>query len=163
MVTQKESSKCTWARLSLLEDHEWKIRQQKKQNGVKLKNSNPATKEGTSMTVGRLTNALIKLVRTNPNPFMTYGEFGNAFGFNDKFPLAWANRNTLVSAAEVLKKDPQIGLDLTFLIRSSTTGFPSVIDRKPYTRHDKTQEQEARDVADQIIAKFALNVRNPYQ
>jgi len=115
------------------------------------------------MTVGRLTNALIKLVRTNPNPFMTYGEFGNAFGFNDKFPLAWANRNTLVSAAEVLKKDPQIGLDLTFLIRSSTTGFPSVIDGKPYTRHDKTQEQEARDVADQIIAKFGLNARNPYQ
>ena len=47
------------------------------------------------MTVGRLTNALIKLVTTNPNPFMTYTEFGNAFGFNDKFPLAWANRKTL--------------------------------------------------------------------
>ena len=95
------------------------------------------------MTVGRLTNALIQSVKTNPNPFMTYREFGGAFGFNDKFPLAWANKNTLDSVADVLKKDPQIGLDLTFLIRSSTTGFPSVIDGKPYNRHDLAQEQKS--------------------
>jgi hypothetical protein len=94
---------------------------------------------------------------------MTYTEFGNAFGFNDKFPLAWANRNTLDAAADILKKDPNIGFDLTFLIRSSTTGFPSVIDGKPYTRRNKAQEQRAREVADHIIAKFDLKARNPYQ
>jgi hypothetical protein len=68
------------------------------------------------MTVGRLTNALIQAVKTNPNPFMTYREFGGAFGFTDKFPLAWANKNTLDSVADVLKNHlgqrPPVGVEV---------------------------------------------------
>jgi hypothetical protein len=111
---------------------------------------------------GRLASALIKCVKTRANPFMTYGEFGAAFGFSAKYPPAWANRNTLDPVATVLKNDPQVAIDLTFLIRSKTTGFPSVIDGHPYKRGDRAQEKRARDVSDQIIRKFGLKARNPY-
>ena len=115
------------------------------------------------MTVGRLTNALIQCIRTNPSPFMTYADFGREYGFSHTYPPAWANKNVLDPVASALKGDPQIGIDLTFLIRSVTTGYPSVIDGQPYVRHDLAQEQRARDIADQIIAKFGLRVENPYR
>jgi len=110
----------------------------------------------------KLANALKKSLRTSPNPFMTYQEFGRAFDFSYKYPPAWANKNTLDPAAVLLLNDPQIGLDLTYLIRSQTTGYPSVIDGKPYQSHDVTQQRRAQDVADQIIRKFGLQVTNPY-
>ncbi len=61
----------------------------------------------------------------------------------------------------MLKRDPEIGLDLTFLIRSATTGYPSVIDGKPF---DGTagHRQRARDEADKVILKFKLEAKNPY-
>jgi hypothetical protein len=87
---------------------------------------------------------------------MTYAEFGKVFGFSHKYPPAWANKNTLDPVAAALESDPKIGLDLTFLIRSATTGLPSVIDGQSYKKNDFAQEKRARDVADQIIGKFEL-------
>lgn len=105
------------------------------------------------MIVSRLVNALVRCVGTYPDPFMTYKAFAQKFGFSDRYPPAWANKNTLDPVAELLKKDAQIGLDLTFLIRSRTTGFPSVIDGAGYRKGNRNQEQRARDVANQIIKK----------
>jgi hypothetical protein len=113
--------------------------------------------------VDRLKEALIKSVNANPHPFMTYKGFGRAFGLSDKNPGIWTNKKTLDSVAAMLKNDPQVGVDLTFLIRSKETGFPSVVDGKPYKRGDRAQQQRVREVADQIIAKFSLNTSNPYE
>ena len=114
------------------------------------------------MAPGPLANALIKSLETNSSPFVTYKDFARAHGFSDKYPPAWANKGTLDSVATVLKSDPQIALDLTFLIRNKKTGFPSVIGGRPYVRHNRAQERMARNVADQIIAKFGLKATNPY-
>ena len=95
------------------------------------------------------------------NPFVTYAYFALEHGFSDKYPPAWANGPTLNAAADALKNDPDIGLDLTFVIRSATTGYPSVIDAKPFDGTPQ-HKQRARDVADKIIAKFKLKSKNPY-
>jgi hypothetical protein len=109
-----------------------------------------------------MTAALIKSVQTNPDPFMTYGDFGRAFGLSKKVTVSWANRGTLDTVATSLKNDPKIAIDLTFLLRSKKRGFPMVIDGLPYVPGNKVQEQRARDVADQIIAQFRLTAKNPY-
>ncbi len=77
------------------------------------------------------------------------------------YPPAWANGPTLNAAADALKNDPAIDLDLTFLIRSATTGYPSVIDAKPFDGTPQ-HKQRAREVAEKIIAKFKLKAKNPY-
>jgi hypothetical protein len=114
------------------------------------------------MTAARLASSLIKSAKTSPDPFMTYKDFGRAFGLSDKNPRTWANRKVLDSAAAILKSDPDVGIDLTFLIRNQRKRFPSVIDGKPYKPGDDGQQKRARDVADQIIAKFAIRAKNPY-
>jgi hypothetical protein len=114
------------------------------------------------MIVEELKSALEKCVTTLPNPFLTYKDFAAHFGFSESFPPAWANKNTLDPVADLLKKNSRVGLDLTFLIRSSTTGYPSVIDGKRYNANDVVQKQRAREVADQIIEKYALIAPNPY-
>jgi len=53
-------------------------------------------------------------------------------------------------------------LDLTFLIRNGTTKYPSVIDGRPYDPKDPGQKARAHAVAKQIIARYGLNVPNPY-
>jgi hypothetical protein len=95
------------------------------------------------------------------NPFKTYGEFARRHGLSETFPLAWANRGTLDRVAAALKSDPAIRLDLTFLIRNTGTGYPSVIDSKAYDE-SPAHKQRARDEADRIIAKFSLPFANPY-
>jgi hypothetical protein len=81
---------------------------------------------------------------------------------SDKYPPAWANKNSLDEVARILKADPQVGVDLTFLIRNATTKYPSVIDGKPYDPKDLGRKARARAVASQIIARYGLNVPNPY-
>ena len=82
--------------------------------------------------------------------------------FRSTVAPSWANRSNLDEAARILKSDPQIGLDLTFLIRNASTGYPSVIDGKPYDPNDPAQKTRARAVANQIIAQYKLKVANPY-
>jgi len=114
------------------------------------------------MIADKVAEALRKSVAPGqPDPFVTYAGFARTHGFSDKYPPAWANGPTLNAVADALKRDPAIGLDLTFLIRSATTGYPSVIDGKPF---DGTYEhkQRARDEVNRIIAKFGLGAKNPY-
>jgi hypothetical protein len=95
------------------------------------------------------------------DPFVTYADFAREHGFSEKYPPAWANGATLNAAADALKNDLAIGLDLTFLIRSATTGYPSVIDARPFDGTPQHKER-AREVADKIIARFMLQAKNPY-
>ncbi|MEH2550757.1 hypothetical protein V1283_007402 [Bradyrhizobium sp. AZCC 2262] len=114
------------------------------------------------MVANEVAEALRKSIASgHRNPFVTYAEFAREHGFSDKFPPAWANAPTLDAVADALKRDSQIGLDLTFLIRSAKTGYPSVIDGKPFdgTPHHKLR---AREEADKIIKKFGLAANNPY-
>ena len=83
---------------------------------------------------------LKKCVKALPNPFLTYKEFARQFGFSETYPPAWANNGTL-SAAELLKADLSIGLDLTFLILSQTTGYPSIIDGQGFDPEDDNQKK----------------------
>ncbi len=99
-------------------------------------------------------NGLKASVTSGQNPFVTYGEFARTVGLSDKYPPAWANRSTLDEAARILKSDPQVGLDLTFLMR--------VIDGKPYDPNGAAQKLRARAMARQIIARYGLKVPNPY-
>ncbi len=114
------------------------------------------------MSVLQIVNGLKASVARGHNPFVTYGEFARTVGLSDKYPPAWANKNTLDEAAGILKADPQVGLDLTFAIRNGTTKYPSVIDGKPYDPKDPGQKARARTVANQIIARYGLDVPNPY-
>lgn len=114
------------------------------------------------MSTLQIVNGLKSSLKTGQNPFVTYKEFARSVGLSDKYPPAWANRSNLDDAARLLKNDPQIDLDLTFLIRNATTKYPSVIDGKPYDPNNPIQKARARTVAAQIIAKFKLKVPNPY-
>lgn len=115
------------------------------------------------MSVSNLTTLLKKCVANNQCEFLTYGEFGKRFGLGPYAP-AWANRRTLDVAAQECKADPETNhLDLTFLIRNGQTRYPSVIDGKPYDRASPgPQQQRAREVAQQIIDRFAPGTHNPY-
>ena len=112
--------------------------------------------------IPRLKSALEKTVSGNGNPFQTYKEFAKDHGFSTRFCPSWANRFVLDDVADALKKDPKIGIDLTFLIRSGKTGYPSVIDRQPFDPNDERQKARAREVAAEIIKKYGLNAKNPY-
>ena len=115
-----------------------------------------------SVIADAVTEALRKSIAPgHPDPFVTYVGFAHEHGFSDKYPPAWANGPTLNAVADALKRDPAVGLDLTFLIRSATTGYPSVIDAKPF---DGTADHKRRahEEADKIIRKFSLNAKNPY-
>src|ERR1700738_1737274 len=114
------------------------------------------------MSAAELKDALEKCVTTLSNPFLVYKDFARQFGFSEKYPPAWANRTTLDPAADLLKADPLVGLDLTYLIRSQETGYPSIIDGQPFDPKNDGQKRRARAVADQIIKKYKLNAANPY-
>jgi hypothetical protein len=114
------------------------------------------------MSVLQIVNGLKASVKGGRNPFVTYAQFARTVGLSDKYPPAWANKNTLDEAARILKSDRQVGLDLTFLIRNATSEYPSVIDGKPYDPNNPSQKARAREVADQIIKQYGLNVPNPY-
>jgi hypothetical protein len=114
------------------------------------------------MSVLPIVNGLKSSLITGRNPFVTDKEFARGVGLGDTYPPAWANRSNLDEAARLLKSDPKIGLDLTFLIRNATTKYPSVIDGKPYDPNNSAQKVRARAVAGQIIAKFNLKFPNPY-
>jgi hypothetical protein len=114
------------------------------------------------MIADDVAEALRKSIKPgHSDPFVTYAGFAREHGFSDRYPPAWANGPSLNAAVDVLKRDLEIGLDLTFLIRNATTGYPSVIDGKPFDGTDQ-HKQRARDEADKIIAKFGLKARNPY-
>jgi hypothetical protein len=114
------------------------------------------------MSVLQIVKGLKSSVTTGQDPFVTYKEFAHSAGLNEKYPPAWANRSMLDEAGQLLKSDPEIGLDLTFLLRSARSRYPSVIGGKRYDRNDLAQKVMARDAAYQIIDKFGLNFRNPY-
>ncbi|MDH4991016.1 hypothetical protein QEZ48_09255 [Aquamicrobium lusatiense] len=115
------------------------------------------------MTVSHLTALLKKCVANGQCDFLTYGEFGQRYGLGNYAP-AWANRKTLDVAAQECKADPETGhLDLTFLLRNRGTGYPSVIDGRPYQADNPgAQIERARVVAQSIIDRFAPGTRNPY-
>lgn len=114
------------------------------------------------MSVLQIVNGLKLGLIGGQNPFVTYGEFARTVGLSETYPPSWANRTNLDEAARILKSDPQVGLDLTFLIRNAATKYPSVIDGKPYDPDDAAQKARAREVASQIIGRYGLKVPNPY-
>lgn len=93
--------------------------------------------------------------------FMTYREFSNRFGLGN-FPPSWANRYTLDAVADACKRDKNIGLDLTFLLRNKDSHYPSVIDGVLYDRSAPQQRVRARQEAQRIIDKFSPGTPNPY-
>jgi hypothetical protein len=117
--------------------------------------------EENTMIIAKLTNDLKKSVVGRHNPFETYKQFGRRFGFSTDYCPSWANRPVLDAVAAALRSDPDVGLDLTFLIRNGSTGYPSVIDGKPYDESEQSKKR-AHSVAEQIIKKYHLSVSNPY-
>lgn len=95
---------------------------------------------------------------------MTYKQFAVRFGLPDNYVPSWANRNTLDQAAQESRADPWTGnLDLTFLIRSSSSHYPSVISGQPFDKKNPgPQMKTAREEAQRIIDRFAPGTPNPY-
>ena len=115
------------------------------------------------MGYSRLKKLLEKCVADGKCDFLTYSEFGQRFQLGN-FPPAWANRRTLDIASKECKSDEGLhNLDLTFLIRSSSTHYPSVIDGRPFDRENpEPQILRAREEAQKIIKRFSPGTRNPY-
>jgi hypothetical protein len=93
--------------------------------------------------------------------FMTYGQFGQRWGLGPYAP-AWANGTVLNHVADALTRDPNIRLDLTFMLRNGDTGYPSVIDGQGSNPPGPRQMARAREVAQQIIDRYLPGMRNPY-
>lgn len=115
------------------------------------------------MIVSRLKKALEKSIVGTANPFITYKQFALRYGFDANYCPSWANRIVLDEVANQLKSDPNVGMDLTFLIRNQKKKYPSVIDGKPYDPENSKQKLRAREVADAIIKKYKLSAANPYR
>lgn len=115
------------------------------------------------MTYSRLKGLLERCVREQKNPFMTYGKFGQMYHLGS-FAPAWANRKNLDVAAQECKADKSIYfLDLTFILCSSRTHYPSVIDGRPFSeKNPKPQMDRAREEAQKIIDRFCPGANNPY-
>ena len=86
----------------------------------------------------KLKHALQHCVAGDQCQFLTYGEFGKQFKFGH--PRPWATRTVLDAVAAALKQDPQIGLDLTFLLRNGRT-------KHQVSQRDGWQVFEAPDTA----------------
>jgi UDP:flavonoid glycosyltransferase YjiC (YdhE family) len=108
----------------------------------------------------KLKHALEHCVAGDQCQFLTYGEFGKQFKFGH--PRPWATRTVLDAVAAALKQDPQIGLDLTFLLRNWRTKYPSVTDGKSSKPPTPQQKVRARVVAQQIIDRYCPGTKNPY-
>jgi hypothetical protein len=93
--------------------------------------------------------------------FMTYGQFGQRWGLGPYVP-AWANGTVLNRVADALTRDPNIRLDLTFMLSNGDTGYPSVIDGRPSKPPTPQQQARARTVAQQIINRYRPGMINPY-
>jgi hypothetical protein len=111
-------------------------------------------------TVQQVKQALEQCVVGGRCQFLTYGEFSKQFGFGP-FPLAWANKTMLDEVEAALKGEPN-GLDLTFLLRNTDTGYPSVTDGLQSKPPSPQQMVRARAVAQQIIDRYCPGAANPY-
>ena len=110
----------------------------------------------------RIRHGLERCVSSGRCRFLTYGQFNESYQLGD-FVRAWANRRVLDEAAREFKNDPNYRVDLTFLLRNRKTGYPSVIDGKPFDRKNPgPQMKRAREEAQRIINKFCPDTPNPY-
>ncbi len=104
----------------------------------------------------KLKNALERCVAGGRCRFMTYGEFGNKFGFGPRGP----GKKLLDPVARDFKRKG--GLDLTYLLRNRRYRYPSQIDGKPSKPPSPKQKVRAERVAQKIINKYCRGSRNPY-
>jgi len=114
------------------------------------------------MAQSRLTKLLKQCVGLGKCEFTTYGDFGERFGLGTHARV-WANKRLLDQAAKECKEDPEIRLDLTYLLRNKDKRFPSFIEGEPFDPGNHGQIECARAVADMIIVKFSLGTKNPYR
>jgi hypothetical protein len=106
----------------------------------------------------KLKDALMQCVAGGRCRFLTYGEFGNRFGFGPRGP----RKEALDAVAREFTDRDHIA-DLTFLLRNSTSHYPSQIDfRTARPRPDERQKAKARAVAQEIIDKYCPGTKNPY-
>lgn len=112
-------------------------------------------------TLSQIKQALEQCVAGGKCLFMNYGRFSTQNGFGPYAP-AWANKTTLDDVAVALKHDPNVSIDLTFLLFNNDTKYPSVIDGLPSNPPSAQQKVRAREVAQQIIDRYAPGTKNPY-
>jgi hypothetical protein len=106
----------------------------------------------------KLKNALKQCVAGGRCQFMTYGEFGQRFGFGPRGP----RKEALDAVARDFTNNDHIP-DLTFLLRNGKSGYPSQIDfRSAKPAPDDHQKKKARAVAQTIIDKYCPGTTNPY-
>jgi hypothetical protein len=115
------------------------------------------------MAKSRIKSLLEQCVAGGRCEFMTYGEFDRKFQLGGYAP-AWANRKILDTASKECTTDASIGgLDLTFLLRNKSTGYPSVVSGQPFNHNNPgPQILRSREEAQRIIDRFAPGTPNPY-
>jgi hypothetical protein len=99
--------------------------------------------------------ALERCVSNGRCEFLTYGQFGNRFGFN---PRSIGPALEEVFSQFIAEDVP----DLTFLLRNADHGYPSVINRRPAKPPSGDQILIARVEAQRIINVYCPGARNPY-
>ena len=98
---------------------------------------------------------LVKAAQGGEIP-LTYEQFGERVGI---WRMRGA-RNLLDRIAEEWRS--MEGFDITFILCSATTGYPSQIDGLPAKPPSETQKKSARQNMDKIIQRFRPGAKNPY-
>jgi len=98
---------------------------------------------------------LIKAAKAGA-PFPTYEEFGQRVGI-------WRMRGAKDVLDQIAREEVEQGRpDITFILRSAATGYPSQIGFESAKPPKDWQKHKAREEMQKVIEKYCLGATNPY-
>jgi hypothetical protein len=101
-------------------------------------------------------DGLLKCARARPLKVMTYGELGAGIGIPARGP--WKPILDQIADEEIQLGRP----DITYLVVSKKTGYPSQIGRQLAKPPDEKQKMLARHEVQKIINKYNPGASNPF-
>jgi hypothetical protein len=99
---------------------------------------------------------LLRCATAKPMEFPAYTEFGRRVGIPPQGP--WEPVLDAIADEEDALAEP----DITFVIRSKTTGYPSRVGRVTKKKLDPAQKALARKKVQEVIDKYNPGTPNPY-
>src|ERR1700732_2047343 len=99
---------------------------------------------------------LMKLATARPIRLLTYGEFGERVGIPPRG--RWKGILDLIAREEMAAGRP----DITFLLKTRRTGYPSQIGFAKAVPPSESQKQAARAEFQKIAARYSPGSPNPF-